>query len=68
MLCNALWYITNQHLTINDAAHDRQDLTPIPDAFDMYQGFNEVTRKKMKQMTLDAGCLKSHAETLYRSV
>lgn len=60
VLCNALWYITNLHLTINDAAHDRQDLTPIPDAFDMYQGFNEVKRK----MPLDAGCLKSHAETL----
>ncbi len=48
--------------------NDRQDLTPIPDAFDMYQGFNEVKRKKMKQMPLNAGCLKSHAETLYRSV
>lgn len=68
MLCNALWYITNQHMTINDAACDREAVTPIPAVFDGYQGFNEVKRKKLKQMPLDAGCLKSHAETLYRSV
>lgn len=55
-------------MTINDAACDREAVTPIPAVFDGYQGFNEVKRKKLKQMPLDAGCLKSHAETLYRSV
>ena len=65
VICNALWYITNQHTTINGAALRQKDVQPIPEVFDHFTGYNETKRKKLKGGQLTAGQLKSHSEALY---
>ena len=53
-------------MTIGDAARDRSSVIPVPEVFEIYQGFNDVKRKKVKQMPLDVRGLQSHSEALYR--
>jgi hypothetical protein len=65
VLCNSLWYITNQHQTINDAALHKTGVLPVPACFDDYGGFNEKKRKKMKESQLSADQLNSHGQALY---
>ena len=63
VICNALWYITNQHTTINGAALRQKAVQPVPEVFDGFTGYNETKREKSDQLT--AGQLKSHSEALY---
>ena len=65
ILTNCLWYITNQHLTINNTAVKRQDVKPVPAPFEKYQGYNEYKRKKVKSQPLDQTNLHSHGQALY---
>ncbi|XP_067667615.1 uncharacterized protein [Haliotis asinina] len=48
VLCNALWYATSHHETINKAARKKTDVLPIPPTFDQFEGFYEFKRKKTK--------------------
>ncbi|XP_052793028.1 uncharacterized protein LOC128226946 [Mya arenaria] len=65
VLCNALWYITNHHTTINDAAARYKDVLPVPPAFENYDGYNDVKRKKIKMTQMSARELESHSQALY---
>ena len=65
VICNALWYITNQHTTINGAALRQKDVQPVLEVFDGFTGYNETKRKKLKSDQLTAGQLNSHSEALY---
>ncbi|WAR27046.1 hypothetical protein MAR_012750 [Mya arenaria] len=65
VLCNALWYLTNHHDTINGAAMRQKHLLPIPMAFEAFTGYNDVKRKKAKAQQLGSHELESHSEALY---
>ena len=65
VLCNSLWYVTNQHEVINQAALRRKGVLPIPEAFDIYTGYNDLRRKKAKQHPLSALELETHSQALY---
>jgi hypothetical protein len=64
VVTNALWYITNQHIVINSAASRRVDVQPVPSAFDEYQGFLDIKRRKIKEQAMKSNELKGHADTL----
>ncbi|XP_014676567.1 PREDICTED: uncharacterized protein LOC106816458 [Priapulus caudatus] len=64
IISDALWYITNQHQVINDAARTRKGVQPVPAAFAEYTGFNDVKRKKEKSQ-MKSPALKSNGEALY---
>lgn len=65
MLCNALWYITNQHVTINSAAeYGQPNVVSVPFAFAAYSGYLNVKRRKIKEQQMQSSELKSHAEAL----
>ena len=64
-MCNSLWYITNQHMVINDAAVQRKDVNEIPPFFEKYQGYNDIKRKKVKEQPLSGSLLYTHSQTLY---
>lgn len=51
-LTNALWYITNDHLTINEACKQAKEVTRIPKQFEVYVGYNKIKEKKVKTMQL----------------
>ena len=63
-MTNALWYITNHHATINDAAR-RQNVLPIPPCFEEFRDMNDEKRKKKKRMSMTSNELESHSQTLY---
>lgn len=65
MLFNSLWYVTNQHEVINQAALRRKGVLPIPEAFDRYTGYNDLRRKKAKQQPLSAFELETDSQALY---
>ena len=65
VLCNALWYTTNHHSVINDASKHKKEVLSFPMAFDDYDGYNNIKRKKLKSMPLTATELESHSEALY---
>ena len=65
VLCNALWYITNQHVVIESASRHKKQVRAVPTVFDRFQGFNEMKRKRLKEAPLQSCQLKSHAEALY---
>ena len=65
VLTNALWYITNDHLTINEVSKQAKEVTPIPKLFEGYVGYNEIKRKKLNDMPLSSDLLHSHAQALY---
>ena len=66
VLTNALWYITNDHLTINETTKQAKELTPILKLFEGYIGYYEIKRKKkVKVMPLSSDLLRSHAHALY---
>lgn len=65
VLCNALWYTTNDHSTINDAAKHKGAVLSFPQSFHEFDGYNDVKRKKLKSLPLKSTELNSHAETLY---
>lgn len=65
MLCNALWYLTNQHSVIDEASRHKKNIQPVPDVFSKYEGFNDLKRKKLKSQPLKSTDLKTHAEAIY---
>ena len=65
VLCNAIWYVTNDHCVINSAALHKKDVKPIPLVFEDYTGYNEIRRKKLKSLPLTQTSLVSHGEALY---
>ena len=64
-ICSVLWFLTNQHETINNTASKRKKVIPIPSCFSLFQGYNEVKRKKLKSQPLDVGSLDTHLQLLY---
>ena len=64
-LTNTLWYLTNQHATINERSRKEKSVLGIPPASDSFQGYNEFRRKKLEAQPLDAEQLRSHADILY---
>ena len=65
VITNALWYITNDHLTVHEARKHSSGLRPIPEMFEKYVGYNDIKRKKMKALPLSADVLNSHSQALY---
>lgn len=65
VLCNALWYITNQQGVINDAALRRKNVRPVPDIFTEFTGYNDLKRKKLKSAPMSSQDLNSHGQALY---
>lgn len=65
VVTNALWYTTNHHQTINDAALSKASVLPIPPVFEGFEGYNDYKRKKMKCCQMQYSILTSHAEALY---
>ena len=66
MLCNALWYVTNHHDTIQQASRSKLVQHPIPPPFnnEKFRGRNNTTKKKIKTSRLSSSELQSHAEAL----
>ena len=64
-LTNALWYITNDRLSINEASKQAKEVTPIPKLFEGDVGYNKIKRKKVKAMPLSSDLLHLHAQALY---
>ena len=64
-LTNALWYITNDHLTINEASKQAKKVTAIPKLFEGCVGYNDIKRKKVKDMPLCSALLHLHVQTLH---
>ena len=63
-VCNALWYITNQHTTINDCSKHKSNVVPVDKCWSPFEGYNDVKRKKMKQLPLSSSSLEGHASAL----
>lgn len=61
---NALWYVTNQHTVIRDAAMKDSTIKCIPSTWCDFQGFNDCKRKKVKEMPMTREILITHAEAL----
>ena len=59
MLTNAIWCITNDHLTINEASKQAKEVAPIPKLFEDYVGYNNIKRQKVKAMLLSSELLHS---------
>lgn len=65
VLCNTLWYMTNQHETLERASSKHRGVKCVPKTFSQYTGYNEIRRKKVKSQKLDTTSLNSHSEALY---
>ena len=65
ILCNSLWYITNHHQTINDAAQHRPGVVPVPPCSEESTGYDERKRKKQKQHQMTSIELNSHGQAFY---
>lgn len=65
VLCNALWYTTNHHTTINDASKHKSNVKAFPTAFEEFEAFDNIKRKKMKSMPMKSSQLDGHSEALY---
>ncbi|XP_033647591.1 uncharacterized protein LOC117307057 [Asterias rubens] len=66
VICNALWYITNQHSVINNASVRKKDVKPIPPTFDeAYSNCNDFRKKTRQNSQLSQSTLRSHGESLY---
>ena len=53
VITNVLWYITNDHKTINTATKHYSNSGTIPKVFENLDGFNDIKRKTMKALPLD---------------
>lgn len=65
ILCNALWYITNQHITFSDVSSQTKEVISVPLPFQKYDGYNDIKRKKMKALPLSPKDLDMHSQVLY---
>ena len=63
-VCYALWYITNQHTTINDCSKHKSNVVPVDKCWSSFEGYNDVKRKKTKQLPLSSSSLEGHASAL----
>lgn len=50
---------------IYDAALHDSHVTPVPDIWSEFQGFNEMKRKKLKEQPMSCRTLKAHSEALW---
>uniref|UniRef100_A0A8W8K6P7 Uncharacterized protein n=1 Tax=Magallana gigas TaxID=29159 RepID=A0A8W8K6P7_MAGGI len=62
VLTNALWYITNQHDTINDRARREKEVLGVPPEFDKFKNYNDLKKKRQKLGTHEATQMKTHSE------
>ena len=65
VLCNALWYITNDHQTMADRCKHVSGVIPAPRVYERYEGYNDLKRKKQKSNPLKRETLAAHSEALY---
>ena len=65
VITKALWYITNDHDTINNAHKHHPTVVKIPTILENLDGFNNLKRKKQKADPLDRNLLHSYSEALY---
>jgi len=65
VITNALWYLTNHHSTINDAALRFKGVVSVPEDFETFQGYNNLKRKKLKSQPMEQNLLNSHSEAIY---
>ena len=65
VLCNALWYTTNHHTTINDASKHKSNVKAFPTAFEEFEAFDNIKRKKLKSVPMKSSQLDGHFEALY---
>lgn len=65
VLSNSLWYITNHHQTIEDRCKHVSGLITVPDCYQIFSGYNDTKRKKMKAEQLEREKLKLHANALH---
>ena len=65
VLTNAIWCITSDHLTINEASKQAKEVTPIPRLFEDYVGYSNIKRQKVKAMLSSSELLHSQTQTLY---
>lgn len=63
-MTNALWYITNQHDTINDRARREKEVLGVPPGFDKFKNYNDLKKKRQKLGTHEATQMKTHSEIL----
>ena len=61
VLASALWYGTNDHVTINEASKKAKEVTLIAKWFEGYIRYNEIKREKVKAMPLSSDSLHLHA-------
>ena len=65
VLSTSVWYITNDHLTINETSKQAKEVTPIPKLFEGYIKYNKIKRKKVQTRPLSSDLLHSHTQALY---
>ena len=65
VLTNAIWCITSDHLTMNEASKLAKEVTPIPKLFEDYVGYSNIKRQKVKAMLLSSELLHSQTQALY---
>ena len=65
VLTNAIWCITSDHLTINEASKQAKEVTPIPRLFEDYVGYSNIKWQKVKAMLLPSELLHSQTQALY---
>ena len=65
ILSSALWYITNNHQTIEDRCAHVSGLLRVPKAYASYTGYNDIKRKKEKSDYLEREKLFVHSNALH---
>ena len=61
MVCNALWYVTNDHGTIREAA-TKANVKMIPELFHGFKDLDDYKAKKTKKRKLSANEMYSHGQ------
>ena len=60
-----MWYTTNHNTTINDASKHKSNVKPFPTAFEEFEAFDNIKRKKMKSMPMKSSQLEARFEALF---
>ena len=66
VLTNALVFVTNQQLTINECAAHKPDVVQLADIWSKFQGYNETKRKKVKEQQMTSPAPDGHAAALFQ--
>ena len=64
---SAIWYLDGRGSIINEASRKRKLVTPIPDRFSKYQGFQRWKEWKKKARLEKSSC-KLHADNLIKAI